>query len=188
MGTQPRSTQMTLLISVHNIRWVLVPLTHCSKDGHKKASSPWGLYSLVPSLFEGTQHKFGHLIFWKDQNLVHSVYYCRCAMIVDRHQSNEYFRLLLPYFGLSGVWQKCYHRGYCCWLIQFSTPSSSSLDQFLSVLPRHKEMVWCNAIHWTVLSQKQRNSTKRINVLNGADFQCWYCCTAFMIMLLNNCW
>lgn len=81
MGTQPRSTQMTLLISVHNIRWVLVPLTHCSKDGHKKASSPWGLYSLVPSLFEGTQHKFGHLIFWKDhQNLVHSGYYCRCAI------------------------------------------------------------------------------------------------------------
>ena len=79
MGTKPRPAQMTSL-EVHHMG-LGFPLTNCSKDGHKKASSPWGMYSLVPSLFKVHSTSLIILIVWKEQNLVHSVRLCYCRTV-----------------------------------------------------------------------------------------------------------
>ena len=163
MGTQPRPTQMTLLSSVHNLTLVLVPLTHCSKDGHKKASSPWA---------EACTHWCPHclrvhstsLVTWFFGKIIR-IWFTRC--------------IIVAVLWLWTVTNQMNISDYCCLILDlvecdknvttvaivvdwFSSvpPSSSSLDRFLSVVPRHKEMVWYNAILWTVLFQKQRNLTK----------------------------
>ena len=152
MGTKPRPAQMTSL-EVHHMG-LGFPLTNCSKDGHKKASSPWGMYSLVPSLFKVHSTSLIILIVWKEQNLFQSG---RSIIVVV-----PWLWTVTNQMNISDCW--------CClifaqWSVTILSPQWLLLltDQvqyplvpllwtnFLSVVPRHKEMVWCNVIHWRVL-------------------------------------
>ena len=159
MGTQPRPTQMS---SVHNITWVLVPLTHSSRDGHKKsiitlrlvligALIVWGYTAQVCSLdfLERIWFTRGIVVavpcLWTVTNQM-NISDC-CCLILDSVECDKNVTTM----AIAVDWFS-------------SVPSSSSsLDQFLSVFPQHKEMIWYNAIHWTLwtlLSKKQRNLTE----------------------------
>ena len=120
-GNQAKTRTNDITRSPSHGSWV--PLTNCSKDGHKKASSPQGLYSLMPSLFEVHSTSLIILIFWKEQNLVQS----GSIIIAQCHDCGLspikwIFPTAAALFLLSGVWKNCHHSGCCWWLIQFSTP------------------------------------------------------------------